>query len=209
MSQGRFQDGREEDDRLGSPRATASEHDLASQTVAELSERLRPRLVTIACRILGDRAAAEDATQEAMRRCLESARGGRIADLQALPSFLLGVVRNVCRERRRSSVREGRALGRMAAESAGDETEALPSVLDRLISEERCTELNLALAELKSDERELLRLIYHEGREPDEIAAELKLKPGAYRVRKHRALQRLGEVLGAARRGNNPGRSTT
>nr|MBA3564876.1 sigma-70 family RNA polymerase sigma factor [Gammaproteobacteria bacterium] len=44
----------------------------------------------------------------------------------------------------------------------------------------------------------LLRMLYHEEAETAEVASRLRVTPAAVRVRKHRALQRLGELLDGA-----------
>jgi RNA polymerase sigma-70 factor (ECF subfamily) len=65
------------------------------------------------------------------------------------------------------------------------------------VSEERRRRVRTALETLSPEDRDLLRAVYFAQVDMAELAAKLGLSPGALRVRKHRAVQRLAAALGA------------
>ena len=79
-----------------------------------------------------------------------------------------------------------------------ESAERRPTALDLLITEERRLDVRRALEALSPEDRELLRALYDEQMETAALAARLGLTAGALRVRKHRALQRLAQVLDRA-----------
>ena len=164
----------------------------ASEAVVE---RFRGRLVVFAARRLRDRGEAEDAAQEALRRVIDALGEGRIRDPGALPGFVFETARHVCQHRARKTVRGERALSRLALEPPPDPAGADP--LGQLIDSERRKEVRHALAQLPVTDRKLLELFFRDDLDVATLAARLRLSAGAVRVRKHRALRRLGEILGA------------
>ncbi len=58
----------------------------------------------------------------------------------------------------------------------------------------------MALERLDQDDREVLALTYSDALRTAEIAKRLSLTEGNVRVRRHRALKRLGELLGVTSR---------
>lgn len=97
------------------------------------------------------------------------------------------VTRNCLANARRSSVRAGRLVDRIAAEPAPGELRG--TSVD--------AELEEALDALDADDRELLRLWAWEQLEPREIAMVLDVTPNAVSIRLHRARARLAELLTA------------
>lgn len=178
---------------------TARSSDSAAQSLeaaiaeGDLARAYRERIRLFALRRLGDAAAAEDVAQETLRRVIDACRAGRIHTPDALPAFVFGTARHVCLHHVRGAAREDRAFRRLtpAGQRALDEMDALKS----LIADERLREVRKALARLPDDDRELLRLVYYEQLPTDELARRLGLTPGAVRVRKHRALRQLAELL--------------
>lgn len=168
--------------------------------------QLRERVRLFALRRLGDAEAAEDVAQETLGRALEALRSGRVRNLDALPAYLFQTARHVCQHRWRSREREDRALGRMS--TAASEAQEAPGPLTVLVSRERARAVRAALERLSPQDRTLLRALYFEDREPREVARALGVTSGALRVRKHRALKRLEEVLDPAV-GNDPSPSGT
>lgn len=163
----------------------------------QLSERFWDRLRVFACRRLGDPALADDVAQETLRRVIEALRAERVANLEALPAFVFQTARHICMQRARSKRRERVAMERIGR--TGEST-ALPDALKRLITEEERAEVRRALDQIDEKDRHLLRLLYFDQADPAEVARQLGVTPGALRVRKHRALARLAEVLRAARK---------
>lgn len=160
----------------------------------ELADRFRERLRLFAARRLGDAATAEDVAQETLRRVVDAMRAGRITQPIAFPAFVFETARHVCQQHYRSAGREGRALHRVHGDSLAHGA-FVSDPFSTLVSDDRAVRVRQALGSLRHDDRELLRLLYHEELETDEAASRLGLSPSTLRVRKHRALKRLGELL--------------
>lgn len=181
-------------------RAEASPDALA----ADLAERFTLRLKLFALRRLRDAAAAEDTAQEALREVLKALRAGRIANTEALPGFAFQTAKNLCMHHGRSAGRRQRALLEFSRLSRADVEDPLLV----LIHEERRVAVRDALARLEKDDRDLLALSFEDGLDAVEIGRRLGLASGAVRVRKHRALRRLAELLGEPRSNETEGAGT-
>lgn len=168
---------------IAAPRVEASE--------TELTDRFWERIRVFATRRLRDPTAGEDVAQETLRRVVDALRAQRIENLEALPGFVFQTARHICLQRDRSSMREARALSRFAETDLTKEPDALAA----LISEERCVSVRRALDKLDHTDRALLRELYFESRETGDVAKGMGVSAGALRVRKHRALLRLSELL--------------
>jgi len=162
----------------------------------DLSQQFWERLRAFGARRLGDAALGEDLAQEVLRRVTEALRNGRVQNREALPAFVFQTATHLCLHHYRSRGREERALARMAG--MDPETPGL-GPLDALVSEEARGVVRTALAGLNPDDRDLLRRIYFEDEPGEQTARRLKVTPGALRVRKHRALERLAGLLGSWR----------
>lgn len=160
---------------------------------SELARLFWDRLRVFAARRLGDAVAAEDVAQETLRRVVQSVRADRLRSPEALPAFVFQTARNICLQRHRSAYRESRAMSRLGGATAEPSTTSDP-LLD-LITEERRRVVRAALTRLDSEDRTLLQLFFYEGSGTAEVAERLGATPGAIRVRKHRALRRLSELL--------------
>jgi RNA polymerase sigma-70 factor, ECF subfamily len=163
-----------------------------------LVRRFWERLRLFAFRRLADASAAEDVAQETLERVLEARRAGRVRDEEALAGFVFATARHVCLHHLRSMGREARALQRL---TPADERHTTDDVLAALVSDERRAAVREALPRLSDDDRKLLQLLYFEALDPLDAAAQLGCTVGALRVRKHRALQRLAELLAPRERG--------
>lgn len=159
---------------------------------SELARRFRDRLRLFAVRRLRDETAAEDVVQETLRRVLEALRQGRLDEPEALPAYVFQTARHVCSRRHRSATRKRRALDRLSRFLPWERQE---DPLTELIAEERRREVRRALRRLRESDAELLQMFYYQGKSTDEVARTLGISRGAARVRKHRALRRLWEVL--------------
>jgi RNA polymerase sigma-70 factor (ECF subfamily) len=158
----------------------------------ELAGRFWERIRCFATRRVRDSALAEDVAQETLRRVTEALRAGRVENLAALPGFVFQTARHICLQHHRSAGREDRALGRLGRDPRpSGESDPLLG----LISEDRRRAVRAALGRLSADERELLELLYFRQEETSAVAERLGITPGALRVRKHRALQRLAGLL--------------
>jgi RNA polymerase sigma-70 factor (ECF subfamily) len=179
----------------GAPGLSSADPDLLA---SELSERFRDRIRFFAARRLRDRDAAEDVAQEVLRRTLEALRAGRVENRDALPAFLFQTARHVCMQWGRSAGRRDRAFSRIQSEAS--ETDPGEDTLTGLITQERREKVREAFTHLAAGDREVLNLSYVEALGADEIARRLSSTPGAVRVRRHRALHRLAEILGVTDR---------
>lgn len=158
-----------------------------------LAQRFRARVRLFAARRLADASEAEDVAQETLRRVLEALQEGRVKNPEALPAYVFQTARHVCMERGRSRRRERRGTLRLENEPPRPRRDPL----SRLVREERRERVRRALSRLDEGDRRLLRLFFYEGADTAEVAERLEITPGAARVRKHRALRRLAEILGA------------
>ncbi len=159
---------------------------------AELATRFAGPLQLFLARRLRDLAAAEDITQTVLQRVVAALQTDRVRNLDALPAFVYQTARHLCLHRSRSAGRERRALLSLAvAPPPAPDTDALAT----LIAEERAAAVRQAVQSLRPGDRELLRLLYYEMLEPVEASRRLGISQGALRVRKHRALGRLSELL--------------
>ncbi len=154
------------------------------------------RVRLFALRRVGDAAMAEDLAQETLRAAGAALRDGRLQNPDALPGFIFQTARHLCLQRHRSEARETRAMGRLQAERAGDP--APPDPLHLMVGEERRAAVRRAIARLDSGDRHLLELLYFDDLSTADASARLGVSPETLRVRKHRALRRLGVVLGDA-----------
>lgn len=168
----------------GTPHPATSDGDLA----ARFWERIR----LFAARRLGGSEGADDVAQETIRRVTEALHSGRLRQPEALPGFVFRTAQHICQQQHRSADREVRGLSRLAVAEADAES---PDPLAGLIAGERRLTVHRALLQLSADDREILRLLYFQEMEPETIARQWNLTPGALRVRKHRALKRLSELL--------------
>jgi RNA polymerase sigma factor (sigma-70 family) len=161
---------------------------------SDVAKRFWDRVRLFAMRRVRDAATAEDVAQEVLRRVLEAIRGDRIRNPAALPAFVFQTAQHVVLQQHRGAGREARALQRL--HSAAEGAIASADSLALLISEERRQAVRNALARLGDEDRELLVRLYQDCLDPAELARQLAITPGALRVRKHRALKRLGDLLG-------------
>jgi RNA polymerase sigma factor (sigma-70 family) len=157
-----------------------------------LSKQLREGLVRLGRRRLGDRSGAEDVAQEALRRVLEAAAAGRVRDPAALTAYAHQTARHVIQQHYRDRQREVRAFGRLCGE---DEADSTANPMNELIARQQRDDVRRALARLESDERALLAALYQQEVESHQAADVLGVRAATLRVRKHRALQKLGALL--------------
>ena len=131
----------------------------------ELVQRFYRKVLVMAIIRVGDRQVALDIAQETMIGVLEALRQSRVNDQQHLAGYVYGTARNLINNHFRVRARtktEGAVLDR---EVAKDDPEQEAAERERLEMVER------ALAELKPDDREILRMTLVDGLKPGEIAA--------------------------------------
>lgn len=104
----------------------------------------------------------------------------------ALP-WAFGVAKNCLSTAERSARRQGRVVGRISVVDPPRESTDAGGARDDVLHD--------ALARLREDEQELLRLWAWEQLTPAEIATVLGLTPNAVSIRLHRAKQKLAALI--------------
>lgn len=130
-----------------------------------LTQRLAPRALGYATRLLSDRAEAEDVTQEAMLRLWRLAPDWRTGEAQ-VSTWLYRVVTNLCTDLGRARARRP-GVGR---EDAPEVAASGPSAVAAMIEGDRMQALNAALAKLPDRQRQAVVLRHIEGLSNPEIA---------------------------------------
>ena len=135
-----------------------------------LAQRLLPRILGYAGRILADRTEAEDIAQEAMLRLWRAAPDWRQGEAK-VSTWIYRVVTNLCTDRLRARRRrQTDALDLVAEPEDGH-----PGVVATLIEAERMAALTAALACLPDRQRQAVVLRHIEGLTNPEIAEVLQI----------------------------------
>ena len=153
-----------------------------------LSQRLLPRVLGQAMRMLSDRAEAEDVAQEAMIRLWKIAPEWRQGEAQ-VSTWLYRVVANLCTDRLRK--RRGNVGLDQIAEAADD----APSVTAQMQSAKRMTALRNALAQLPERQAQAVSLRHLEGLSNPEIADVMDIKVAAVESLTARGKRALTAIL--------------
>ena len=150
-----------------------------------LYERYGSILFGMAMRIVGDRQAAEECTQDAL---LAVWRNGATydPDRASVSSWMIAIVRN----------RAVDAVRRRAARPSDPhaeiwETDEAPGAGDVVAAADTSRRVAAALAELPQEQREVLTLAYFQGLSHSEIAGQLGIPLGTVKGRVRLALDRL------------------
>lgn len=151
----------------------------------EIWNRCRDSVYRSPAWMLGERAAAEDVTQEAFLAPLR--HPGRFnSEAGSLERYLLAIARNLCRKRLRSS----------GPDAAGAVDVAIAdSPLDRLAAAQAGHVLRAAVAALPAGQREAVFLFEVEELSLAEMAGITGVDVNAVKQRLHRARQRLRREL--------------
>ena len=145
--------------------------------------------------VSGSSADAEDAAQEAFVKAWRAM--GRFRHGAPFRPWLLAIVANEARNRRRSAGRREALVLRAAAERRPSDGAASPPEAAVLRAERRDT-LLAALERLSDDDRAILGCRHLLGFGEEETAAALGLRRGTVKSRTSRALERLRAELGEA-----------
>jgi RNA polymerase sigma-70 factor, ECF subfamily len=154
-----------------------------SAAVTELHDRFSSRVYFVALREMRSPADAEDVRNETMVRVLEAIRRDRLASASALPSFVVGIARNVIRE----FGRKGRR-----AESIAERDFPAPAIPEIDHTVKRAVES--VIRRLKPREQEFLRLYYYDELPKAEISRRLGIREERMRLIKSRALKSFREI---------------
>jgi RNA polymerase sigma-70 factor (ECF subfamily) len=142
--------------------------------------------------VTGSAADAEEAVQDAFVKAFRAL--GRFRRGAPFRPWLLQIVVNEARNRRRSAVRRTQLQLRAQAEGSGG---AAPSPEAVVLEGERREELLLALNGLSDDDRTVLGLRYFLDLSEQETADVLGVARGTVKSRTSRALERMRAAMGA------------
>ena len=141
--------------------------------------------------IAGNAADAEEAAQDGFVKAYRAL--GRFRSGAPFRPWLLQIVANEARNRRRSAGRRANLALRAAAEvRPGD---AVPSPEAALVSDERRAELVAAVNALREEERDVVACRFFLDLSEEETAAALDVPVGTVKSRTSRALARLREEV--------------
>lgn len=135
----------------------------------ELMERLTPRVLAQAARMLADRAEAEDVAQEAMLRLWRTAPEWRQGEAR-VSTWLYRVTANLCTDRLRLRRRAVSAL-----DDVPEPADPTPSMPERLQGEARLRALSDALAAMPARQAQAVALRHLEGLSNPEIARVMEI----------------------------------
>lgn len=166
---------------------TADGADIDPDKTELFNDLIKPLLGTgfgLAFAMLNDRAAAEDAVQEAAIKAWRNARKAVTPGYSPRPWFL-AIVANQCRDTRRAGWWRVIKVAEVPEDPKPDDTELVADELD----------LDRALARLSREQRALLFMRYRLDMSPAEIAKVLALRPGTVKSRLHRGLHKLQDEM--------------
>jgi len=134
-----------------------------------LTLRLTPRAMAHAFRLLGNRAEAEDVTQEAMLRLWKQARDWRSGEAK-VTTWLYRVVANLCIDRRRRD-----RGGAVTLDAIPEPEDGRTSVTEAMQERARADALQAALNTLPARQRQAVVLRHIDGLSNPEIAEIMEL----------------------------------
>ena len=124
----------------------------------------------------------DELTQEVMLRFVQALRSGAVAEPERVGGFVLGICRNLARERARIAERRAELW-----QQFGD---AIASLEDEpTLASYQLAQLEDCLSQITQRSRDVLRHSYVDGRSAAEIAEQLAMTEGNVRVVRHRALE--------------------
>jgi RNA polymerase sigma factor (sigma-70 family) len=163
----------------------------------ELVHRYQGVAHRVAQVVLGDEAEAQDAAQEAFVKAYYAL--GRFRPGASFRPWLLTIVANEARNRRRSVGRRSGLALRLAEDRSTED--AAPSPEAAVLGRERREALVAALNGLRFEDRLVIAYRYFEQLTEAEMAVALGCRPGTVKSRLARALTRLRAALEADRTG--------
>lgn len=155
--------------------------------VRELTDRLGPRCYSVAMRMLGDRAEAEDVTQDAMMRLWKMAPDW-VAGQAQVSTWLYRVTLNLCVDLRRK-----KQPARL--DSVPEPEDGAASALDRIQDAARMDALQVALDQLPERQRQAVVLRHIEELPNPEIAGIMGISVEAVESLTARGKRALAAIL--------------
>jgi RNA polymerase sigma-70 factor, ECF subfamily len=155
-----------------------------NQAFERLLDEYRGKVFRLACSLLSNQAAAEDATQEIffkIWKALPDFRGD-----SSISTWIYAIARNTCRTRRRTAA-ERRTYSLDEAHAAEIPSHDPPAGVD--------SDLRAAIGRLPEKYRRVLMLFYLEDRSYQQVALAMALPMGTVKTYLHRAKKELALVL--------------
>jgi RNA polymerase sigma-70 factor (ECF subfamily) len=160
--------------------------------VAELYDRHARPIYSLALRILGDEAEAEDVVQDVFSQAWRQA--ARYSSTRgAVAAWLLTLARSRAIDRLRA--RRARPSDLADDRAVGNVVDVAPAADSQVLSSEQVSRVRAALDELPLLQRAAIELAYYEGLTHAEIAARLEQPLGTVKTRIRLAMTKLRDVL--------------
>lgn len=184
----------------GEPPAAAADDDLLAAFAAGdpraaqvLTQRLLPRALSVARRVLGDPAEAEDAAQEAMLKLWRIAPDWRAGEAK-VSTWLYRVTLNLCID-----IRRRRHGGTVDIDAVPEPQDATPGAADRMQDSARHDALQQALMRLPDRQRQAVVLRHLEELTNPEIAVVMDITVEAVESLTARGKRALAAALAGQR----------
>lgn len=153
----------------------------------ELSQTAAPRVLAQAFRMLGDRAEAEDVTQEAMMRLWKIAPDWRRGEAR-VSTWLFRVTANLCTDR----LRRKRGVG---LDQIAEPEDDAPTAADTMQDASRAQALSEALSQLPDRQAQAVALRHLEGLANPDIARIMEISTEAVESLTARGKRALASIL--------------
>lgn len=156
---------------------------------AELFERYSAPLLRFSDRMLGNRAEAEEVSQEVFLKMIS--RADQYDGRASVSSWLFAIAANACRDR----LRRSRRAVLVSLEAVAETPARGESHDSRILERERRLAVRGALAKLSEEQREVLVLARYHGMPYADIARVLNITEGAVKTRMFRAMEKLKSLF--------------
>jgi len=155
-----------------------------------LFEIYYPRLSYFGSTLIHDPQEAQDFAQEALVSFWQRREDFRYSSLQQAEAFLFTVVRNKCYNLiKHEKMKAGKGADMLSGPAFEEEAEA------RFIQEDVFNRVYREIQQLPAAQAQLLKMIFVEGLETDEIAQKLAITPNNVRNQKARALEKIRTLV--------------
>lgn len=159
----------------------------------ELCRRFTVAVRTFARRRLRTEDAVAELTQDVMLLFIQALRAGSIEDPERVGGFVLGICRNLARDRARAAERRAELWEQFAGALAAVDHDAPEHAGKELARLEDC------LSQISERSREVIRYAYVEGAPSAVIAERLAMSEGNVRIVRHRTLRALRECMASSK----------
>lgn len=167
--------------------SAAAAGDRAAET--ELVRRFGAAVRTFARRRLRGADAVEEFAQDVFLRFVQALRAGAIEDGARVGGFVLGICKNLARERARAAERRAELWAQFGSVLADAADEPARAQYELALLED-------CLSQIAHRSREVLRQAFIDGESAAEIAARLAMTESNVRVVRHRALAAIRDCMG-------------